>query len=63
MEMNQKPIEQLTEIRNLMERSSRFISLSGLSGVAAGIIALIGSGIAFLCLDFNASGILFYRQY
>lgn len=27
----------------MMERSSRFISLSGLSGVSAGIIALIGS--------------------
>jgi hypothetical protein len=53
MEINQKPIEQLTEIRNMMERSSRFISLSGLSGVAAGIFALIGSGIAFFYLDFD----------
>ena len=53
MENNQEPIQQLTEIRNLMERSSRFISLSGLSGVAAGIIALIGSGIAFAYLDFD----------
>ena len=53
MEIEQKPIEQLTEIRNMMERSSRFISLSGLSGVAAGICALIGSGIAFYHLDFN----------
>jgi hypothetical protein len=53
MEQNQEPIVQLNEIRNLMERSSRFISLSGLSGVAAGIIALIGSGIAFAYLDFD----------
>lgn len=53
MEISQKPIEQLTEIRNMMERSSRFISLSGLSGVSAGIFALIGSGIAFIYLDFN----------
>ena len=53
MEINQKPIDQLTEIRNMMERSSRFISLSGLSGVAAGIFALIGSGIAFFYLDFD----------
>ncbi len=52
MEINQKPLEQLAEIRNLMERSSRFISLSGLSGVAAGICALIGSAIAFFHLDF-----------
>lgn len=34
--------EDLTAIRSMMERSSRFISLSGLSGVAAGLIALIG---------------------
>jgi hypothetical protein len=53
MEISQKPIEQLAEIRNMMERSSRFISLSGLSGVAAGIFALIGSGIAYIHLDFN----------
>lgn len=30
-----------------MERSSRFISLSGLSGVFAGVFALIGAGVAF----------------
>ena len=33
-----------------MERSSRFLSLSGLSGVTAGIVALVGAGIAFLYL-------------
>jgi len=53
MEQHQEPMQQLTEIRNMMERSSRFISLSGLSGVAAGIIALIGAGIAFFYLNFD----------
>jgi hypothetical protein len=53
MENNQEPIQQLTEIRNLMERSSRFLSLSGLSGIAAGVIALIGSGLAYAYLDFD----------
>jgi hypothetical protein len=53
MENNQEPVHQLNEIRNLMERSSRFISLSGLSGISAGIIALIGAGIAFFYLDFD----------
>ncbi len=38
--------ETLQEIRSIMERSSRFISLSGLSGVSAGIFALIGAGFA-----------------
>jgi hypothetical protein len=47
------PIETLTEIRQLMERSSRFISLSGLSGVFAGISALIGAFAAFKYLDLD----------
>ena len=50
MEQNQEPIQQLTAIRNLMERSSRFISLSGLSGVSAGVIALLGTLMAFFYL-------------
>ncbi|WP_313028744.1 hypothetical protein [Soonwooa sp.] len=33
----------LQHIRQMMERSSRFISLSGLSGVFAGITALVGA--------------------
>jgi hypothetical protein len=56
MEQNTEPIQQLNEIRSLMERSSRFISLSGLSGISAGIVALIGAGIAFFYLDFNQGG-------
>ena len=39
------PLAQLTEIRAIMERSSRFISLSGLSGVGAGVVALAGAGV------------------
>ncbi|NVO85292.1 hypothetical protein [Hymenobacter terrestris] len=39
------PLAQLTEIRAIMERSSRFISLSGLAGVGAGLVALAGAGI------------------
>lgn len=40
-------LDTLQEIRSLMERSSRFISLSGLSGVAAGISALLGAAAAY----------------
>ena len=35
--------ETLREIKQMMERSSRFISLSGWSGIAAGICALVGA--------------------
>ena len=45
--------QQLDEIRNLMERSSRFISLSGLSGISAGIIALLGAFFAIFYLKFD----------
>jgi hypothetical protein len=42
--MEEKDIHsELASIRSLMERSSRFLSLSGLSGVMAGIYALIGA--------------------
>jgi hypothetical protein len=36
-------LEHLKEIRTLMERSSKFLSLSGLSGISAGLIALLGA--------------------
>ncbi|MBC3538228.1 hypothetical protein ACFSC6_00200 [Rufibacter sediminis] len=38
-------LENLREIRSIMDRSSRFLSLSGLSGVAAGVCALLGAGV------------------
>lgn len=37
----------ISSIKSIMERSTRFISLSGLSGVMAGIYALIGAGLAY----------------
>jgi hypothetical protein len=38
---------ELTSIRSIMERSSKFISLSGLSGILAGIYALTGAAFAY----------------
>ena len=46
MEEQQQPLEDLHHIKRMMERSSRFISLSGLSGIAAGICALTGAWFA-----------------
>lgn len=45
MKQQQEPLATLHEIRNIMDRSSRFISLSGLSGVAAGVSALLGAAV------------------
>lgn len=43
----EKYIQDLRQIKEIMDRSSKFISLSGLSGVAAGIIALAGAWYAY----------------
>ena len=46
--MEEKQIQDdLASIPSLMERSSKFISLSGLSGILAGIYALIGAAAAY----------------
>ncbi|HIP49804.1 MAG TPA: hypothetical protein EYG92_12675 [Lutibacter sp.] len=47
---NKQYLEDLSEIKNLMKRSSRFLSLSGLSGIMAGIYALIGAFLAYKLL-------------
>lgn len=43
----QNSLEAIQDIKKMMERSSRFISLSGLSGVSAGVCALIGAWVAY----------------
>jgi hypothetical protein len=40
-------LNDISEIKELMNKSSRFISLSGLSGILAGIYALIGAYLAY----------------
>ena len=50
--------EDLLHIRSMMERSSRFISLSGLSGVFAGISAIIGAVYVFFA--FKREGIDYF---
>lgn len=47
----QKHLENLNEIRSIMERSSSFLSLSGLGGIFAGIFALIGAGFAWWLIN------------
>ena len=46
-------LQDIEEIRSLMEKSSKFISLSGWAGIFAGVFALMGSYIALTYLDFN----------
>jgi magnesium-transporting ATPase (P-type) len=51
MNVENTHLDTLQDIRKMMQRSSRFISLSGLSGIAAGIWALIGSYFAYTWLN------------
>lgn len=51
MEEYQNHLKDISAIRSMMEQSTKFISLSGLSGIAVGIIALLGVAAALLCLD------------
>jgi hypothetical protein len=48
MKTEQEYINDLTEIRSMMERSTRFLSLTGWSGIMAGIYALAGALIAWI---------------
>jgi preprotein translocase subunit YajC len=45
-----KQAEDIKAIREMMERSTKFLSLSGLSGVVAGVTALIGAAFAYFYL-------------
>lgn len=55
-------LENLTEIRSIMERNTRFLSLSGLSGVFAGLFALAGAATAYswLKIDYTSDNYFSY---
>jgi len=51
-------LKDLSEIKNLMNKSSRFISLSGISGIMAGIYAIIGATYAYWLVTTSQRGYL-----
>ena len=51
MKSSNESLQELQHIKKMMERSSKFISLSGLSGIAAGVCALIGAWFAAGFID------------
>lgn len=55
-------LAELSSIRSLMERSAKFISLSGLSGVMAGIYALIGAFFGYRIV-YQTGAALEYREH
>ncbi|MGB6268764.1 MAG: hypothetical protein WBF67_07100 [Olleya sp.] len=55
---NEDYLKDISEIKNLMNKSSRFISLSGLSGILAGIYALIGAALTYYLVTSYSYGTL-----
>lgn len=63
MNIEQDYIKDLADIRSMMERSSKFLSLSGWAGIMAGLYALTGAYVAHFVLGFNPDsiGYLYYN--
>ncbi|MCK6614079.1 MAG: hypothetical protein L6Q47_07555 [Ignavibacteriaceae bacterium] len=59
MKETQDYLRDLAEIRSMMERSSKFLSLSGWAGIMAGLYALAGAHIAFWYLDFKPAEVFY----
>jgi len=62
MENQEQHLKDLQEIRSMMERSSRFISLSGLSGVCAGVFALVGAALVYIKAENQLDYVAYYMQ-
>ena len=58
MATEEKYISDLTEIRSMMERSTRFLSLTGWSGIMAGVYALAGSFLAYRIISAEGSELI-----
>src|SRR5829696_886991 len=59
MKEEQDYIRDIAEMRSMMERSSKFLSLSGLAGIMAGIYALSGAYIAYKVFNFYPEQIVY----
>lgn len=56
---NRNYLQDLQDIRQIMQKSTQFLSLSGLSGVLAGVYALVGAYFVYLLLENHYA----YNQY
>lgn len=61
MENEKQQLEALQDIRKMMQESSKFLSLSGLSGVFAGIYALIGAYLGYFEISKVGNSLEIYR--
>ena len=59
--MEDKYLNDIAEIKKMMSKSSQFISLSGFSGILAGIYCLIGAYFAYRTIYLGSSNIGDYK--
>lgn len=62
MNQNNDYQQDLASIRHLMERSVKFISLSGLSGILAGTYATLGTIVAYFKIQYPLSPVAYRQQ-
>ncbi len=62
MNQNNDYQQDLASIRHLMERSVKFISLSGLSGILAGTYATLGAIVAYFKIQYPLSPVAYRQQ-
>lgn len=55
-------IKDLADIRSMMERSSKFMSLSGWAGAVAGIYALIAAAATYFYFDVNPTQLMYSAE-
>lgn len=55
-------LKDIQDIKSMMSQSSRFISLSGISGILAGIYSLIGAWLAYKTIYFDTSTLGNYKN-
>lgn len=60
MKTEQEYIRDLTEIRSMMERSTKFLSLTGWSGIMAGLYALAGAYIGYKLFYLNTDAAFYH---
>ncbi|MFZ9221565.1 MAG: hypothetical protein ACO22Y_08625 [Sediminibacterium sp.] len=63
-ELKNEQLAAISEMRDMMQRSSRFLSLSGLAGILVGCVAILGVGVAYYLLEmpFGSTGYLMYLE-
>jgi len=61
--VQENPLEQLQQIKSMMEKSNRFVSLSGWGGISAGLCALVGVYLAYGKINKIGSGSIYENSF